>query len=54
MMQDSHSHIRWVSCGSWAVYDEAEMTIGHYPSYDEAEKAFEEYCRENFPELYDE
>ena len=49
------THIQWIpSEDHWAVYDEVDMIVGFYETYDEAVLAYNDYCKENFPELYNE
>ena len=46
---EENKHIQWVqSEQQWIVWDEAEMVLGFYETYDEAETAFKYYCLELF------
>ena len=38
----------------WFVYDEVEQIIDFCSTYTEALEIFTKYCRDNFPELYNE
>tara|TARA_A100001201_G_scaffold58155_1_gene55921 strand:- start:3890 stop:4051 length:162 start_codon:yes stop_codon:yes gene_type:complete len=49
------TNIRWIpSEAHWAVYDEASIIVGFYITYGEAIQAYKDYCKANFPELYNE
>ena len=49
------THIVWIPAeDNWAVYDEANTIVGFYITYGEALEAFNNYCRQSFPELYHE
>ena len=47
-MEES-KHIQWIeSEQQWVVWDEAEMALGFYDTYGEAETVFKYYCLELF------
>ena len=47
-MEES-KHIQWIeSEQQWVVWDEAEMALGFYDTYSEAETVFKYYCLELF------
>lgn len=46
---EENKHIQWIeSEQQWVVWDEAEMAVGFYDTYGEAETAFKYYCLESF------
>ena len=46
---EENKHIQWIeSEQQWVVWDEAEMAVGFYDTYSEAETAFKFYCLELF------
>tara|TARA_A100001201_G_scaffold28796_1_gene31107 strand:+ start:45 stop:203 length:159 start_codon:yes stop_codon:yes gene_type:complete len=46
---EENNYIQWIeSEQQWVVWDEAEMVLGFYDTYGEAETAFKYYCLELF------
>ena len=46
---EENKHIQWIeSEQQWVVWDEAEMVLGFYATYSEAQTAFKYYCLELF------
>ena len=46
---EENKNIEWIeSEQQWIVWDEAQMAIGFYDTYSEAETAFKFYCLELF------
>ena len=46
---EENKNIDWIeSEQQWIVWDEAQMAIGFYDTYSEAETAFKFYCLELF------